>query len=121
MSVKIPAGVDEGTRIRVSGEGEAGRNSGTAGDLYIYISIQNNQIFGRDGEHLFITAPIDIYTAANGGSIEVPAPDGKKIRISISAGTQNGKRFRLKGKGMPPTKTTSFMSLAWTPASFKAA
>lgn len=111
LSVKIPAGVDEGTRIRVSGEGEAGRNSGTAGDLYIYISIQNNQIFGRDGEHLFITAPIDIYTAANGGSIEVPAPDGKKIRISISAGTQNGKRFRLKGKGMPKIQSRSYGDL----------
>ena len=111
LSVKIPPGVDEGTRIRVSGEGEAGRNGGTPGDLYIYISIGNNQLFGREGEHLFITTPIDIYTATNGGSIEVPSPDGKKIRISVSAGTQNGKRFRLKGKGMPIIQSRSFGDL----------
>ena len=100
LSVKIPQGVDEGTRIRISGEGEAGRNSGPAGDLYIYVNMINSNIFNREGEHLFLNVPIDIYTATNGGSIEVPAPNGK-IRISISSGTQNGKRFRLKGKGMP--------------------
>ena len=111
LSVKIPPGVDEGTRIRVAGEGEAGKNGGPAGDLYIFISLQKNTIFGRDGEHLFITAPIDIYTAINGGSIEVPSPDGKKIRISISAGTQNGKRFRLRGKGMPIIQTRSYGDL----------
>ena len=111
LSVKIPPGVDEGTRIRVAGEGEAGKNGGTAGDLYIFISLQKNTIFGRDGEHLFITVPIDIYTAINGGSIEVPSPDGKKIRISISSGTQNGKRFRLRGKGMPIIQTRSYGDL----------
>ncbi len=101
LSVKIPAGVDEGTRIRVAGEGEAGKNGGTAGDLYLYISMIENNIFNREGEHLFISAPVDFYTATNGGSIEVPSPGGGKIRISVSSGTQNGKRFRLKGKGMP--------------------
>ena len=111
LSVKIPPGVDEGTRIRVSGEGEAGRNRGSSGDLYIFISINSNSIFIREGEHLFINAPIDIYTAMNGGSIEVPSPDGKKIRISVSAGTQNGKRFRLRGKGMPILQTRSYGDL----------
>ena len=111
LSVKIPPGVDEGTRIRVAGEGEAGKNGGSSGDLYIFIGINSNSIFTREGEHLFINAPIDLYTAVNGGSIEVPSPDGKKIRISVSAGTQNGKRFRLRGKGMPILQTRSFGDL----------
>ena len=111
LSVKIPPGVDEGTRIRISGEGEAGRNSGPAGDLYIYVNMVTNNIFNREGEHLFLNVPIDIYTATNGGSIEVPSPNGKKIRISIAAGTQNGKRFRLKGKGMPVLQSRSFGDL----------
>lgn len=111
LSVKIPAGVDEGTRIRVAGEGEAGQNGGQPGDLYIYISMLDNNIFNREGEHLFITVPVDFYTAINGGSIEVPSPGGGKIRISISAGTQNGKRFRLKAKGMPVLQSRSYGDL----------
>ena len=111
LSVKIPPGVDEGTRIRISGEGEAGKNSGPAGDLYIYVNMDNSNIFNREGEHLFLSVPIDIYTATNGGSIEVPSPNGKKIRISISPGTQNGKRFRLKGKGMPVLQSRNFGDL----------
>ena len=111
LSVKIPAGVDEGTRIRVAGEGEAGRNSGPAGDLYIYINVINSRVFTREGEHLFLIVPLDTYTAINGGSIEVPAPDGGKIRISISSGTQNGKRFRLKGKGMPVLQSRGYGDL----------
>ena len=111
LSVKIPAGVDEGTRIRVSGEGEAGNNGGSPGDLYIYINMLNNGVFNREGEHLFISAPVDFYTAVNGGSIEVPSPAGGKIRISVSAGTQNGKRFRLRGKGMPVLQSRSFGDL----------
>lgn len=111
LSVKIPAGVDEGTRIRVSGEGEVGNNGGQAGDLYIYINMLDNGIFNREGEHLFINAPVDFFTAVNGGSIEVPSPSGGKIRISIAAGTQNGKRFRLKGKGMPVLQSRSYGDL----------
>ncbi|MBF96086.1 MAG: Chaperone protein DnaJ [Alphaproteobacteria bacterium MarineAlpha9_Bin4] len=111
LSVKIPPGVDEGTRIRISGEGEAGRNAGPPGDLYIYVNMVNSNIFNREGENLFLNVPLDIYTAANGGSIEVPSPNGKKIRISISPGTQNGKRFRLKGKGMPVLQTRSYGDL----------
>ncbi len=111
LSVKIPAGVDEGTRIRISGEGEAGRNSGASGDLYIVINMINSSIFNREGEHLFLNIPVDFYSAVNGGSIEVPSPDGKKIRISLSPGTQNGKKFRLKGKGMPVLQTRSYGDL----------
>ena len=111
LSVKIPPGVDEGTRIRISGEGEAGRNSGPSGDLYIYVNMISNNVFNREGEHLFLNVPVDVYTATNGGSVEVPAPDGKKIRISISAGTQNAKRFRLKGKGMPVLQSRGFGDL----------
>ncbi len=111
LSVKIPAGVDEGTRIRVAGEGEAGQNGGPSGDLYIYISMLENNIFNREGEHLFISVPIDFYTATNGGSIEVPSPGGGKIRISVSSGTQNGKRFRLKGKGMPVLQSRNYGDL----------
>ena len=111
LSVKIPAGVDEGTRIRISGEGEAGKNGGASGDLYIYVNMINSNIFNREGENLFLSVPVDIYTATNGGSIEVPSPDGKKIRISISPGTQNGKKFRLKGKGMPVLQARSFGDL----------
>ena len=111
LSVKIPPGVDEGTRIRISGEGEVGKNSGTSGDLYIYVNMINSNIFSRESENLFLNVPIDIYTATNGGSIEVPSPNGKKIRISISAGTQNGKRFRLKGKGMPILQSRGYGDL----------
>ena len=111
LSVKIPPGVDEGTRIRIGGEGEAGRNSGPAGDLYIYVNMVNSNIFNREGEHLFLNVPVDIYTVTNGGSIEVPSPNGKKIRISISPGTQNGKRFRLKGKGMPVLQSRNYGDL----------
>ena len=71
----------------------------------------NSGVFNREGEHLFLIAPLDTYTAINGGSIEVPAPDGGKIRISISSGTQNGKRFRLKGKGMPILQSRSYGDL----------
>ena len=111
LSVKIPAGVDEGTRIRIGGEGEAGKNGGPSGDLYIYVNMITSNVFNREGEHLFLNVPIDIYTATNGGSIEVPSPDGKKIRISISPGTQNGKKFRLKGKGMPVLQSRNYGDL----------
>ena len=75
--------MDEGTRIRISGEGEAGRNTGPAGDLYIYVNMVTNNIFNREGEHLFLNVPIDIYTATNGGSIEVPSPNGKKLGLAL--------------------------------------
>ena len=84
LYVKIPAGVDEGTRIRVSGEGEAGNNGGSAGDLYIYINMLDNGVFNREGEHLFLSAPLDFYTAVNGGSIEVPSPAPTVLTFLLS-------------------------------------
>ena len=101
LSVDIPAGVDDGTRIRLAGEGEAGHRGGPPGDLYIFLSIQPHRIFNRDGLHLYCTVPIPMTDAALGGSIEVPSLEGKRTRINIPAGTQTGRQFRLKGKGMP--------------------
>ena len=105
LSVNIPRGVDDGTRIRLGGEGEAGENGGPSGDLYVFISINDNEFFKRSDADLLIEVPIDFVTAALGGQIEVPTPDGKKIRISIPEGCQNNRQFRLKGKGMPVLQT----------------
>ena len=105
LSVNIPRGVDEGTRIRLGGEGEAGENGGPFGDLYVFVSINANEFFKRSEADLLSEVPIDFVTAALGGQIEVPTPDGKKIRISIPEGCQNNRQFRLKGKGMPVLQT----------------
>ena len=105
LSVNIPRGVDEGTRIRLGGEGEAGENGGPFGDLYVFVSINENEFFKRSEADLLSEVPIDFVTAALGGQIEVPTPDGKKIRISIPEGCQNNRQFRLKGKGMPVLQT----------------
>jgi molecular chaperone DnaJ len=101
LSVNIPAGVEDGTRIRLAGEGEAGLRGGPSGDLYIFLSIKPHQFFQRDGADLFSRVPISLTTAALGGEIEVPTLDGKKARLKIPEGTQSGKQFRLRGKGMP--------------------
>jgi molecular chaperone DnaJ len=100
LEVSIPAGVEEGTRIRVSGEGEAGRNGAPAGDLYIFLDVQPHRIFQRDGANIFCEVPISMTTAALGGSIEVPTIEGGRAKVTIPEGTQNGERFRLRGKGM---------------------
>ena len=105
LSVNIPRGVDEGTRIRLGGEGEAGENGGPFGDLYVFVSINENEFFKRSEADLLSEVPIDFVTATLGGQIEVPTPDGKKIRISIPEGCQNNRQFRLKGKGMPVLQT----------------
>ena len=101
MSVNIPAGVETGTRIRLSGEGEAGMRGGPTGDLYIFIETREHAIFKRDGVNLFITIPVSMITAALGGEVEVPTIDGGKSRVKVPAGTQAGKQLRLRGKGMP--------------------
>ena len=101
LSVNIPAGVEDGTRIRLSGEGEAGVRGGAAGDLYIFLSVRPHEFFQRDGADLFCKVPISMTAAALGGEIEVPTIDGKKARVQVPEGTQPGKQFRLKGKGMP--------------------
>jgi molecular chaperone DnaJ len=101
LSVNIPRGVEDGTRIRLAGEGEAGLRGGPAGDLYIFLSLTPHELFQRDGADLHCRVPISMVTAALGGEFEVPAIDGGKARVKVPAGTQSGRRFRLSGKGMP--------------------
>ena len=101
LSVNIPPGVEDGTRIRLSGEGEAGLRGGPSGDLYIFLSIGAHPFFQRDGADLHCRAPISMTTAALGGEFEVPTIDGGKTRVKIPEGTQSGRRFRLQAKGMP--------------------
>lgn len=101
LSVKIPVGVEEGTRIRLSGEGEAGMNGAPAGDLYIFISIKNHKFFKQEGIDLYCEVPIKMTTAAMGGEVVVPTISGAKAKIKIPEGTQQGDQFRLKGKGFP--------------------
>ncbi len=101
LSVNVPPGVEEGTRIRLTGEGQAGLNGGPAGDLYIFVSVAPHGIFQRDAHDLYCRAPISFVTAALGGSIEVPTCDGGRARITVPEGTQSGRQFRLRGKGMP--------------------
>ncbi len=101
LSVNIPPGVEDGTRIRLSGEGEAGVRGGPPGDLYIFLSIGTHPFFQRDGADLHFRATISMTTAALGGEFEVPTIDGGKTRVKIPEGTQSGRRFRLQAKGMP--------------------
>lgn len=108
LSVNIPAGVEDGTRIRLAGEGEAGVRGGPNGDLYIFLSLRPHEFFQRDGADLYSKVPISMATAALGGEIEVPTIDGKKARVTVPEGTQNGKQFRLKSKGMPVLRSTQF-------------
>ena len=108
LSVNIPAGVEDGTRIRLSGEGEAGLRGGPAGDLYIFLTIKQHDFFQRDGADIFCRVPIAMTTAALGGHIEVPTVDGSKTRVKIPEGSEAGKQFRLKGKGMPVLRSKVF-------------
>ena len=101
LSVNIPAGVEDGTRIRLAGEGEAGLRGGPPGDLYIFLSLAPHEFFQRDGADLHCRVPISMVTAALGGDFEVPAIDGSKAKVKVPGGTRTGRRFRLSGKGMP--------------------
>ena len=105
LSVKIPAGVDTGNRIRLSGEGEAGVRGGQSGDLYVEVHVRPHEIFQREGGDLYCEVPIDFATASLGGSIEVPTLGGK-LKIKIPAGTQTGKQFRLRGKGITAIRSS---------------
>jgi molecular chaperone DnaJ len=105
LSVDIPPGVEEGTRIRLSGEGQAGLNGGPPGDLYIFLSVGQHPIFQRDAHDLYCRVPIGFVTAALGGEIEVPTLSGKPARVAIPEGAQTGHQFKLRGKGMPVLKT----------------
>jgi len=111
VSVKIPKGVDDGTRIRLSGKGEAGTRSGANGDLYLFVSVQNHSVFKRSEENLFFELPITFADAALGTAIEVPCINGSKVNVKIPAGTQYGKQLRLKDKGMPILRRSSFGDL----------
>ena len=106
LSVNVPAGVETGTRIRLSNEGEAGLRGGPAGDLYIFIEVREHKIFQRDGNSLFCRIPVSMSGAALGGDIEVPTMDGGCSRVKIPAGSQSGRQMRLRGKGMPAIKST---------------
>ena len=101
LSVKIPAGVDEGTRIRLANEGEAGERGAPPGDLYIFVHLKSHRLFKREGTTLFAQAPVSITTVALGGEIEVPCLDKAGATIMVPAGTQTGKQFRVRGRGMP--------------------
>ncbi len=101
LAVNIPAGVEDGTRIRLSGEGDLGPRNGPAGDLYIFVAVASHPIFQRDDLNIFCRVPIPMTVAALGGDIDVPTLDGGRARVTIPPGTQSGKQFRLGGKGMP--------------------
>ena len=103
LEVKIPAGVDSGDRIRLSGEGEAGMNGGPSGDLYVQVAVRPHKIFERDGADLYCEMPISFADAALGGELEVPTLDGR-VKLKIPEGTQTGKLFRLRGKGVAPVR-----------------
>ncbi|WP_413204469.1 molecular chaperone DnaJ [Rhodospirillum sp. A1_3_36] len=107
LEVTIPAGVEEGTRIRLAGEGEAGMRGSPAGDLYIFLALAPHRIFQRDGANIHCKVPISMTTAALGGTIEVPTIDGGRASLSIPKGTQSGNQFRLRSKGMSVLRSTS--------------
>ncbi len=99
LSVQIPAGVEDGTRIRLAGEGEAGPQGTPPGDLYVHVAIRPHELFQREGANMFCRVPIRLSQAAVGGEVEVPVIDGSRTRVKIPAGTQSGEQFRLRGKG----------------------
>ncbi len=101
LSVNIPPGVEDGTRIRLANEGEAGLRGGPSGDLYIFLSVKPHQFFQRDGADLYCRVPISMVQAALGGEFSVPTVDGSQTKVKIPEGTQSGKQFRIRGKGMP--------------------
>ncbi|WP_417497253.1 molecular chaperone DnaJ [Maricaulis sp.] len=101
LTVNIPAGVEDGTRIRLAGEGEAGARGGPRGDLYLFLSAKPHELFERDGPNLYCRTPASMVSAALGATIEVPTIDGGKAELKIPAGAQTGRRMRLRGKGMP--------------------
>ena len=111
ISTNIPKGVDDGTRIRLSGKGEAGIKGGGNGDLYIFVSVESHNIFKRSGENLFFEYPISLTDATLGTTVEVPTIDGGKAKVKIPSGTQNGRQFRLRGKGMPLMRNKNYGDL----------
>ena len=111
ITTNIPKGVDDGTRIRLSGKGEAGIKGGGNGDLYIFVSVEAHNIFKRSEENLFYEFPISMTDATLGTTVEVPTIDGGKAKVKIPSGTQNGRQFRLRGKGMPIMRNKDYGDL----------
>ncbi len=107
LEVQVPSGVEDGTRIRLAGEGEAGTRGGPAGDLYVFVSVKPHRFFKRDGANLYCRVPVSMVDAALGGSVEVPIIDGSKNKVSIPAGTQAGTQLRLRNKGMSVLRSQS--------------
>jgi molecular chaperone DnaJ len=107
LQVNVPAGVEEGTRIRLAGEGEVGMMGAPAGDLYIFLSIKPHRLFERDGANIHCRVPIAMTTAALGGHIEIPTVDGGRAKVTVPHGAQTGQQFRLKGKGMSVLRSQS--------------
>ncbi len=111
LSVDVPKGIEDGTRIRLSSEGEAGVRGGPNGDLYIFITIMEDDLYQRDGADLYVRVPITMITAALGGEFEVPIVGGNKAKVKVNIGMQPGQRVRLKGKGMPVLRSSQFGDL----------
>ena len=111
LTVNIPAGVEDGVRIRLAGEGEAGARGGPSGDLYIFLSIKPHEFFQRDGADLFCRVPVSMTQAALGGQFDVTTLGGVKAQVKVPEGTQTGKQFRLKGKGMPVMRSQNWGDL----------
>ena len=107
LNIAVPSGVEDGNRIRVAGEGEAGLRNGPKGDLYIFIKVKEHQIYKRDSKNLYANVPLPMVTAALGGSVEIPCIDGTKYSLKIPSGTQTDQIFRLKDKGMPGIQSSS--------------
>jgi molecular chaperone DnaJ len=107
LTVAIPAGVEDGTRIRLAGEGEAGAQGGKQGDLYVIVGVQTHPIFQRDGANLYCRVPIPMTIAALGGSIEVPTIDGAVVDVPVDSATQSGHRTRVKQRGMSVLRGSS--------------
>ena len=107
LPVNIPPGVEDGTRMRIAGEGEAGLRGGAAGDLYIFLAVKPHRFFQRDGANIHCRVPVSMPTAALGGTVEVPTVDGGRAKVSVAAGTQSGHQFRLRGKGMSVLRSAS--------------
>ncbi|MBY0421895.1 MAG: molecular chaperone DnaJ [Parvularculaceae bacterium] len=100
LAVDVPAGIEDGTRIRLAGEGDAGPRGGPEGDLYIFVNVEDHEFFERDGADLYCALPVPMTTAALGGDLEAPTIDGGRVRVELPEGVQTGKKFRVKGKGM---------------------
>ncbi|MCI4679925.1 molecular chaperone DnaJ [Rhodoblastus acidophilus] len=111
LSVNIPAGIEDGTRIRLTGEGEAGLRGGPSGDLYIFLSVKPHPFFQREGADLYCRVPISMVQAALGGEVKVHGVDGAEIKVKVEEGTQSGRQFKIKGKGMPVLRSRDFGDL----------